>query len=344
MKLKFKPTIPILWRWIIKAYLQTLCTVILTFIPFFFILKIRVIYSFFVMGGSVYDTLTLFMLRLPYVIAKALPISCLMAAFLVMQNLKRSHQLTVLKSAGMSLVEICYPIYWATLVISLLNLYCIFTLDTICKNKSTQIITNSIASNIVHLANSNLLSNKCFTKYDNIAHNIVSDFFYVTVFPHTNHLTLTHIDKCIHDQKHITLENLSQISYPHTDDKHLLIVDHQKQNRTTINDILNVMHHTKPKYKLPSKRPPHTTLCIKLVTLLSLLFLTALGIAYGATDHSKYVLIKVVVIGAMIVIADMLLQKHHSAAYWVYFIPQSILFLLISLKFTKHATLEKIYL
>lgn len=100
----------------------------------------------FVSFGAEFKLILLFTLfQIPYILPIAIPISCLIAAILVMQKMSEDQELTAIRAAGLSLKEIAFPLLLTTFAISLFNIYCVSEIATLSHHQ-TNILKNELRS------------------------------------------------------------------------------------------------------------------------------------------------------------------------------------------------------
>lgn len=113
--------LPLLWRYLLRSYLETLLLALLSFIAILLVIQCQEVARFASSGASI-TTIFLFTLyQIPYVLPLALPISSLIASFLLMQKISRSSELTTLRALGLSLPEVSTPILLAGALLAALN-------------------------------------------------------------------------------------------------------------------------------------------------------------------------------------------------------------------------------
>lgn len=78
--------------------------------------------------------------QIPYILPLAIPISTLIASFLLMQNLSHTHELTAFKAAALSLKTICSPLFFIAGVLSILNFLIVSELTPRCRLYSHELL------------------------------------------------------------------------------------------------------------------------------------------------------------------------------------------------------------
>ncbi len=114
---------PIMWRYLLSQYLKTFLFCVLTFIAILLTTRLDDIAHFATLGpeGSLIFWYTVY--QIPYILPITIPLSCLIASMIVMQRLSTSHELTALRSAGISIRRIIAPLILTSCFLSFLNFY-----------------------------------------------------------------------------------------------------------------------------------------------------------------------------------------------------------------------------
>lgn len=104
---------PILWRHLIFDFLRTASVCMMAFIAILLTMRFDEIAHFAALGAPV-DYLVFFIIhQIPYILPIALPLSCLIAALLLVQRMSHTQTLTTLRSSGLSFSNIFMPL-WLT--------------------------------------------------------------------------------------------------------------------------------------------------------------------------------------------------------------------------------------
>ncbi len=98
-----------------------------------------------------------------YILPIAIPLSCLIASFILIQRLSKTHELTALRSCGFSFKDILTPILITAAFISLLNFWVISELAT-NSHLQTNLLKSELRSvnPLLLLHNKNLMRMKGF--------------------------------------------------------------------------------------------------------------------------------------------------------------------------------------
>ena len=112
---------PILWRYLLKSYFQAFLLCVSSFIAVLLVIRFQEIASFAASGARL-EYIGLFTLyQIPFILPIAIPISCLIAAMILFQRLSHTQELTALRTCGLGLWPIAYPLILGGILMSLIN-------------------------------------------------------------------------------------------------------------------------------------------------------------------------------------------------------------------------------
>lgn len=121
---------PLLWRYLLYQYLKVFIFCVIAFVLILMTLRLNEIANFATLGPQGMYILWYTIQQIPYILPIAMPISALISAILLVQNLSKSHELTAMRACGFSLRDILAPILTASLLLSALNFYIVSELST----------------------------------------------------------------------------------------------------------------------------------------------------------------------------------------------------------------------
>ena len=138
---------PILWRYLLRAYFQTFLLCVGAFIGVLIVLRFQEIARFATSGAPKLTTLLFALLQIPYILPIAIPVSCLIATLLLFQRLSYTHELTALRTCGLGLKSVTTPLLYAGFFLTLVNFTIASELSPPCKSLSQQLIFEVVSSN-----------------------------------------------------------------------------------------------------------------------------------------------------------------------------------------------------
>lgn len=136
---------PILWRYLLSNYLKVLLLCLTGFISILLTTRLDEIAHFATLGPEGIYILLFTLHQIPYILPIALPISCLISSMILIQRLSRTHELTAMRAAGLSLKSILAPILFAAAFLSLANFFVVSEMST-HSHLSTGLLKNELRS------------------------------------------------------------------------------------------------------------------------------------------------------------------------------------------------------
>jgi lipopolysaccharide export system permease protein len=113
--------VPILWRHLLQSFLKVFFLSVSSFIAVLVVMRMEEI-ARFASSGAPWSTVLLFTFyQIPYILPLAIPVSCLVATFILCSQMSKSHGFTSLRAAGISLKNITIPIVFLSIFLSLCN-------------------------------------------------------------------------------------------------------------------------------------------------------------------------------------------------------------------------------
>jgi len=148
-------------KYLIKSYVKIFLLSTFGFILILLITRIKHIARFFVITQNPFKVILFTIYQIPHILPFAIPISCLISSYILMQKLSKSFELTALRSTGLSIKKIIFPIILLSFFISLLNFFIISELTTFCRIKTKKISSSEVNLNpIILLERQNFLKIK----------------------------------------------------------------------------------------------------------------------------------------------------------------------------------------
>lgn len=121
---------PILWRYLSIQYIKMALFCVAAFVAILLTVRLDEIAHFIALGAPIHYVVKFTLYQIPYILPIAIPISCLIAALILVQRLSSSHELTALRASGFALRDLMAPILITAAIISLLNFWIISELAT----------------------------------------------------------------------------------------------------------------------------------------------------------------------------------------------------------------------
>lgn len=121
---------PILWRYLLSHFLKVALFCCMAFVIILLTMQLDEIAHFAALGAPLSYIALFTFYQIPYILPIAIPISCLIAAIVLMQKLSRTHELTALRAAGYGLRNILLPVLLTAAFLSFFNFWIISEVAT----------------------------------------------------------------------------------------------------------------------------------------------------------------------------------------------------------------------
>lgn len=146
---------PILWRYLIHHFLKIMILCVLAFVAILLTMRLDEIAHFAALGTPLSYILLFTFYQIPYILPIAIPISCLIAAFILVQRLSSTHELTAMRACGLACRDILMPLLCTALFLFVLNFWIVSEAAT-----QSHLMTNSLKSEFRSINPLLLLNNK----------------------------------------------------------------------------------------------------------------------------------------------------------------------------------------
>lgn len=154
---------PTVWRYLISHFLSIATATVIAFIAILLTMRLDEIAHYASLGAPLGGLLIFTFHQMFYVLPIAIPLSCLIASFILIQRLSKTHELTALRSCGFAFKDILAPILITAAFLSLLNFWIISELAT-NSHLQTNLLKSELRSvnPLLLLHNKNLMRMKGF--------------------------------------------------------------------------------------------------------------------------------------------------------------------------------------
>jgi lipopolysaccharide export system permease protein len=142
---------PILWRYLLRSYFQILMLSVAAFVGVLIVMRFQEIARFATSGAAFYKVIGFGLLQIPYILPIALPTSCLISTLLLIQRLSHTHELTALRSCGVSLKNALTPLILASLFLSMINGLIASEVSPRCRALSKELVFGMATANPLFL-------------------------------------------------------------------------------------------------------------------------------------------------------------------------------------------------
>ncbi len=153
--------IPVLWRYAIRNYLKIFTLSVGSIVLVLIVSRFKEIAHFAVLSADWPKTVLFTLYQIPFILPMALPLSALLASFLLLQKMSRFHEIAALRAAGFGLRHILAPLMFLGGLLSLLNFSLSAQIAPHCIRESLKILYQDAPPNpLVLLQRRKLLKHK----------------------------------------------------------------------------------------------------------------------------------------------------------------------------------------
>ncbi|MBS0629204.1 MAG: LptF/LptG family permease [Verrucomicrobia bacterium] len=138
---------PILWSYLLRNYLKVFSLCVTGFISVLLVTRFQTVARFAATGASKLVVLKFVLLQIPFILPLAIPISCLIAAFLLFQKMSRSKELTAIRMSGLGFIPMTFPLLITAVLFALLNFTVVSELTPKCRALSKMLAYEMTAAN-----------------------------------------------------------------------------------------------------------------------------------------------------------------------------------------------------
>lgn len=138
---------PVLWRFLLCGYFRVFFLSVCTFIAVLLVSRFKDIARFTALSGDFLKTGWFVAYQIPLILPIAIPISALIASFLLFQRLSRTFELTALRASGLSLKALLTPLLLLSLLLSLLHFSFCAEISPFCRRESKTLFYRETTAN-----------------------------------------------------------------------------------------------------------------------------------------------------------------------------------------------------
>lgn len=139
--------IPIFWRYVLLSYVRVLLLSVATFLSILIITRFKEIARFTALSGDWVKTALFTSYQFPLILPIAIPISALIASYILFQRLSRTHELMALRSCGFSLRSILDPLLFTSALFAVGNFSMCAEIAPFCRRESKVMLYRETSAN-----------------------------------------------------------------------------------------------------------------------------------------------------------------------------------------------------
>lgn len=178
--------------------------------------RFKEIARFTALSGDWGQTLLFTAYQFPLILPIAIPISALIASLLLFQKLSQTHELTALRSSGLSLLSILTPLLLASFLLSMLNFSICAEMAPFCRQESKTMLFNKTTANpllLLHRQKLVRLKN-AFVEMDlDETGQHAKNFLFITHNDSNQRLNLLHARSLVLKQKQLIGKDVAILSH-----------------------------------------------------------------------------------------------------------------------------------
>lgn len=258
--------IPRLWSYFLLGYLRILGLSLSTFISVLIVSRFREIARFTALSGSWSKTLLFTLYQIPFILPLALPISALIASFLLVSRLSLRGEITACRAAGKSLPSLLAPLWLLGAFLSCFAFVMTAEITPFCKAETKRLLFEKTSTNpLLLLQRQALVPLKNASIHMEVAEGEAGAQNLLCVSYNDSHqrLSLLTAKKLFLEEKTLVANDVTLLSHLSSEEDSFfdpLVVENQKTLRTSAPKLSQAMRKKKPKLE-PS------TLRFKLLSL-----------------------------------------------------------------------------
>jgi lipopolysaccharide export system permease protein len=138
---------PILWRFALKHYLQVFWVTVFTFLAVLVVSRFKEVARFGALSADLAQSLRYVVYQFPLILPLAIPLSCLLAAYLFSHKMSRSSELTSWRASGLSLASIFSPLIYASTLLCVINGALVADIAPFCRLETKKLVYKETSAN-----------------------------------------------------------------------------------------------------------------------------------------------------------------------------------------------------
>lgn len=139
--------IPILWRYAALNYLKMFFLSVGTFVAVLLVSRFKEMARFAALSSDWLKTGLFTVYQIPFILPMAIPLSALIASFVLFQRFSRSHELTALRASGLSLKSAMTPLSFLSALLSIGTFVICSEVAPFCRRESKALLYRETSAN-----------------------------------------------------------------------------------------------------------------------------------------------------------------------------------------------------
>ncbi len=239
---------PLLWSYLLRNYLKVLCLCVTGFISVLLVTRFQTVARFAATGASKFVVFKFVLFQIPFILPLAIPISCLIAAFLLFQKMSRSRELTAIRMSGLGIASITFPLLLCGMIFALLNFTVVSEVTPKCRSLSKMLAYEMTAANPLCLLQKDTLIKLKNTYVDMKvlkSGKYAEDVFFISRTMSNQRIGLMLAKKLsLKDQKLLgsNVTFISSVDSKEPDRFDHLVIENQAEMQTQADDLSQYLH------------------------------------------------------------------------------------------------------
>lgn len=240
-----------IWKYILGQYLKVFALCVISFAIFLLVMRLKETADFASLGAPISQLFLFVVYQVPFILPIAIPLSCLISSLLLMQRLSHSHELTALRSAGISFKSMMTPILAGGLFFSFINFFIVSEVTT-----SSILATKQMIQDLSSFNPLLILKNSQFLKFKDIhielpplENEFSAKDVMIFIKEKKNHrIGLYYAAQLNVEDQQIEGQNITFItSLPSENEQNYdnLIIDYHQKTVTSVNDFVHLLKETR---------------------------------------------------------------------------------------------------
>jgi len=225
----------------LQSFIRVFCLSVSIFIAVLILTRFQDIARFTALSADLGKTGLFVFYQIPSILPIAIPISALLASFLLFQRLSRNHELIALRALGVSFKNILMPILLLSLFLSLCNFAICASLSPFCHREGKALIFDETSQNPLLLLRRQKLVNikNTYLNMKSKDSNTAKDLICIFNNGANQNLNLLSAKKLYIEDDKLLGSNLSIISYRNIEDRFDTLVLENQANMSTAAPMLS---------------------------------------------------------------------------------------------------------
>jgi lipopolysaccharide export system permease protein len=276
---------PILWRYALHSYSRVFSLSVFTFITVLIIARFKEMARFTALTGDFLKTGLFIVYQIPSILPIAIPLSALLASFLLLQRMSRELELTAMRASGLSLKVILTPLLILSSFLSLLNFSICADIAPYCRREGKTLIYHETSPNPLLLLQRQKLVKIKHAYLNMKVKNEETTKDLTLIVPYNDRLALFSARKLRMQGEELLGSDLAAISYP-------LLIENQSLMSTSAPLLSEALKKNRPHLDINSfdfkmlrmnkkTKPARIEMLRRISLSLAVFSLTLLGAAFG---------------------------------------------------------------